>query len=262
MQRVILVRTSGPIYLSSTARLFSCIAVLVDAIGHRLVLQVTLAALIANRAIQRMVDQQEFHHPFTGLLDHRRFGRNDWRFAIGAGAQIAYTERTGSLRLWRAAFDFHKAHAAIAGDGQALVETEARHFRARLFTRLQQRISVRNFHFLVVDDQLRHLVAFSLLLALRFFFIGASRLDFVFGRGCPAIYVILGLVPRIQTIFHLLAVLDKAGSSQNRCPALLVRSSTPEESLQHLSIWFAALLLPEFYLRQMRPAKCKLAIAL
>ena len=34
----------------------------VDAIGHRLILQVALAALIADRAIERMVDQQEFHH--------------------------------------------------------------------------------------------------------------------------------------------------------------------------------------------------------
>ncbi len=34
----------------------------IDAIAHRLILQVAFAALIADRAIERMVDQQEFHH--------------------------------------------------------------------------------------------------------------------------------------------------------------------------------------------------------
>ena len=72
MQRFIEVLTSGPIYLSSTARLFSCEAVRVDAIGHRLVLQVAFAALVADRAIERMVDEQEFHHAFARLLHHRR----------------------------------------------------------------------------------------------------------------------------------------------------------------------------------------------
>ena len=34
-------------------------AVAVDAVGHRLVLQVALAALVADRAIERMIDEQE-----------------------------------------------------------------------------------------------------------------------------------------------------------------------------------------------------------
>src|ERR1019366_8152779 len=38
---------------------------------HRLVLQVALAALVADRAVQRVVDEQELHHPFARLLDHR-----------------------------------------------------------------------------------------------------------------------------------------------------------------------------------------------
>jgi hypothetical protein len=45
-----------------------------DAEGHGLVLQIALAALVADRAIERVVDQQEFHHTFAGLLDHRRVG--------------------------------------------------------------------------------------------------------------------------------------------------------------------------------------------
>jgi hypothetical protein len=33
------------------------------AVGERLVLQVALAALVADRAIERVVDEQELHHP-------------------------------------------------------------------------------------------------------------------------------------------------------------------------------------------------------
>ena len=40
--------------------------------GHRLVLQRALAALVAHRAVQRMVDQQQFHHAALRLLGHGR----------------------------------------------------------------------------------------------------------------------------------------------------------------------------------------------
>jgi hypothetical protein len=53
------------------------------AIGHRLVLQVALAALVADRAVERVVDEQELHHPFARLLDHRRVGAD--RLAVGGG---------------------------------------------------------------------------------------------------------------------------------------------------------------------------------
>ena len=43
-------------------------AAAVDAVGHRLVLQVALAALVADRAVERVVDEQELHHPFARLL--------------------------------------------------------------------------------------------------------------------------------------------------------------------------------------------------
>ena len=36
------------------------------AFAHRLVLQGAFAALIADRAVQRVVDEQEFHHAFLG----------------------------------------------------------------------------------------------------------------------------------------------------------------------------------------------------
>src|SRR6202000_614460 len=44
------------------------IAVVAAAIGHGLVLQIAFAALVADRAIERMVDQQELHHALARLL--------------------------------------------------------------------------------------------------------------------------------------------------------------------------------------------------
>src|SRR5690606_6877013 len=90
----------------------------VAAIAHGLVLQVALAALVADRAIQRVVDQQEFHHPLAGLLDHRGVG--EYLLAVG-GRQGA-----AGLGLGRSRLHLDQAHAAVAGDRQALVIAEAR----------------------------------------------------------------------------------------------------------------------------------------
>src|SRR5204862_143447 len=62
-------------------------------IGDRLVLQVAFAALIADRAIERVVDEQKLHHPFARLLDHWRVGLD--RLALGGG------QRAARLRLGR-----------------------------------------------------------------------------------------------------------------------------------------------------------------
>ena len=45
-------------------------------VGEDLVLQRALAALVAHRAVERMVDEQELEHPVLGLLDLVR-GRVD-----------------------------------------------------------------------------------------------------------------------------------------------------------------------------------------
>ncbi len=71
MQRVMMVLTSGPKYLSFDRALVLVIAAAVEAIAHRLILQIALAALVADRAIERMVDQQELHHALARLMHHR-----------------------------------------------------------------------------------------------------------------------------------------------------------------------------------------------
>ena len=78
------------------------------AIGDRLVLQVAFAALVADRAVERVVDEQELHHPFARLLDHRRIGLD--RLAVRG------RQRAARLRLGRSRRHLDQAHAAIAGD--------------------------------------------------------------------------------------------------------------------------------------------------
>ena len=61
MQRVMSVEISGPRFLSFTTRLRSSKREMSRAEAERQVLQLALAALVADRAVERMVDQQEFH---------------------------------------------------------------------------------------------------------------------------------------------------------------------------------------------------------
>ena len=66
---------------------------LAAAVAHRLVLQRALAALVADRAVERVVDEQELHHALLRLVGDRRgeLGVDD--HAVGDG------DRAGRLRL-------------------------------------------------------------------------------------------------------------------------------------------------------------------
>ena len=130
------------------------VAAKVDAVRHRLILQVTLAALIADRAIQRVVDQQEFHHALAGLFHHGRIGFNDRRLAFGARPQIAHLHGARRRRLGRAAYDLHKTHPAVTGNRQTFVVTETRNFHPCFLTRLNERHRPFDFDFLAVNDDL------------------------------------------------------------------------------------------------------------
>ena len=59
------------------------IAAVPATISHGLVLKIAFAALVADRAIERVVDEQKLHHAFARLLDHRRVGAD--YLAIGDG---------------------------------------------------------------------------------------------------------------------------------------------------------------------------------
>src|SRR5438132_874934 len=82
------------------------------------ILQLAFAALVANRAVQRMIDEQEFHHSF--LRDHRWVGMGPDFHALRCGGG-ARGQGLGRF------LDLHQAHPAIGGDGQLLVPAEMRH---------------------------------------------------------------------------------------------------------------------------------------
>ncbi len=119
----------------------------VEAVGHRLVLQVALAALVADRAVERMVDQQELHDPVARLDRLGRIRMDDHA--------VAHRHRARRNRLWRA-LHLHEAHPAVAGDLQALVEAEMRDLDPGLLAGLQDRGPGRHLDFVAVDGQLRH----------------------------------------------------------------------------------------------------------
>ena len=139
------------------------VAAEIDAVSHGLILQIAFAALIADRAIQRVVDQQEFHHAFAGLADHRAVGANFAGRAIGPRTQILDLHRARGGGLGRAAHDLDQTHAAVAGDRQALVIAKARHLDAGLFAGLDQGQVGIDLDHLVIDldlAQICHHVTF------------------------------------------------------------------------------------------------------
>ena len=125
----------------------------VEAIGHGLVLQIAFAALVADRAIERVIDQQEFEHAFARFLHLLRIGDDGGRRSVARGQEIGDTHGAGGNRL-RHAGNFDQAHAAIAGDRQALVIAEAGNLDTGQLASLDQGEARRDLVLLAVDDQL------------------------------------------------------------------------------------------------------------
>ena len=119
------------------------------AVAHRQVLQFALAALIADRAIQRVIDQQELHDVALGV-----------QRALGAGIDLhaRHHRRGAGRRRLGHLLDVDKAHAAVGRDRQLLVVAEARYRHARLVRGLDDHRALRHLHGFAVDldlDQVR-----------------------------------------------------------------------------------------------------------
>ena len=119
----------------------------VAAVGERLVLQIAFAALVADGAVERMVDEQELHDAFPGAAHQRAVGAH--LHAVGGG------HGAGGDRLGRA-FELDETHAAIAGYRQPLVIAEARDLAARALARLEQRGAGFDRDLEAVDSQCGH----------------------------------------------------------------------------------------------------------
>ena len=77
-----------------------------------IILQQTLSRLVANRAVERMVDEEEFEHAAAGVLDLIGLGAHHHALLDLGGA--------GEQELG-AALHLDQTHAAAAGDGQGRV---------------------------------------------------------------------------------------------------------------------------------------------
>ena len=82
-------------------------AALLAVVRHVVILQPALAGLIADRAVHRMIDQQELHHRFAHRQHLRALGQHRHAFRhLGV---------TGDLQLGHL-FDLNQTHAAITRD--------------------------------------------------------------------------------------------------------------------------------------------------
>ena len=135
-------RNQRPDILGHHAALGFMITRRTAAVAHRLILQLAFAALIANRAIKRMIDQQKFHHALLRLDRHFRVGVHLHAFRSQG--------RAGRQRLGRL-LDFNQAHAAIGRDGQFFVIAEIRDIDAELVGRVHHRGTALNFYRLAIN---------------------------------------------------------------------------------------------------------------
>jgi len=104
-------------------------AATVAAVSHALILEITLATLVANGAVQGVVGQQELHDTFTGLVDEGRVGLDDH---TGLDGPCARGDGLGS------ALDFDETHTTVTGDHELLVVAVAGDGGAGLFAGLDE----------------------------------------------------------------------------------------------------------------------------
>ena len=139
-----------PHILGNEYAFFFFVARAVLAIAHGQVLQQTLAALVADGAIQRVVDEQKLHHALLRLDRFHALGAHHHAVNHGRGAR---RHRIGLL------FDIHQAHAAVGRNRELLVIAEMRDEDARLLGSLDDHAALGHLNLLAVDIEFDHLNA-------------------------------------------------------------------------------------------------------
>ena len=117
------------------------------AVAQRQILQLAFAALVADWAVQRVVDQQELHHVAL-RLQRLVVAREDLH-------AVHHRRGAGRRRLRRGAaadFRIHQAHAAVGGDRQLLVVAETRDRDAGLGGGLDDHRALGRGHLDAVDE--------------------------------------------------------------------------------------------------------------
>lgn len=101
----------------------------VGAVSHALVLEITLATLVANGAVERVIGQQELHDTLTGLVNEGRVGLDDH---TGLDGPCARGNGLGG------ALDLDETHTTVTGDHELLVVAVAGDGGAGLFAGLDE----------------------------------------------------------------------------------------------------------------------------
>ena len=128
-------------------------------LGERLVLQGALAALVADRAVERVVDEQELHDAALGAVDNLGgvLGLDD--HARGDGLRTRGLGLGHEAQLARVAVghaDLHEALAACGHGGQQRVVTETRDPDAGLLGRADHERALGDRNLNVVDGDVDH----------------------------------------------------------------------------------------------------------
>ena len=121
------------------------------AIVHGVFLQFTFAGLVADRAIERMIDEQKLKHALAHLFhsgrrrvnfhsrrNRRRAGNGRTRRFCDLRRAVRIQHRL-AIRAERRRAELDEAHAAVAGDGQLRMPAIMRHVHFGQLARLNHR---------------------------------------------------------------------------------------------------------------------------
>ena len=116
-------------------------------VADRQILQLAFAALVANRAIEGVVNKQKLHH---------RLLRLDRFVALGANHHALGHRRGAGGHGLGGFFDIDQAHAAIGRNTELLVVTKMRDVRARFFGGVHHHAAFEHFYFFAVEFDFNH----------------------------------------------------------------------------------------------------------
>jgi hypothetical protein len=117
-------------------------AAVAEAVFHAVALEHTFTAPVANRAIERMLNEKEFHHSLAAILDERAFGFN--LEPLGAG-HVA-----GDIGT-RLALDFDETEPAVSGNREGGMPAVMGDVVPGLEQRREKIFPFRQLHFGAVD---------------------------------------------------------------------------------------------------------------
>ena len=127
--------------------LFFLVAGRRSTVAHGQVLQLAFATLVADGAVERVVDQQEFHHHLLRLHGLGALGAHDHALRHG---RCAGRHRLGRL------LDIDQAHAAIGRDAQLLVIAEVGDVRAEFVRGVHDHAAFGNLDLLTIKLDFNH----------------------------------------------------------------------------------------------------------